>query len=199
MKRKRSLSILLCSCLFLAACSTSTPDSIKVVENKAVFSREEPVSVDNTRSSISFVGSNSLVRHEGKFEQFEVDIVLDEQEPRNLEKGRINVTIYINSIITGSNGLNEHLLSDDFFDVEKYPTALFSSQKITKVDALTYAITGDMTIKDKTTSITFDAVITNDYARFEYDLNRLDFGVGEEENGPKRINPIVPLSAKTCF
>lgn len=59
-----------------------------------------------------------------------------------------------------------HLKSADFFDVQKYPTATF---KATKVEALhpiaaglpNYKITGDLTIRDKTDKVTFDAVLTN--------------------------------------
>lgn len=57
-----------------------------------------------------------------------------------------------------------HLKSDDFFAIEKFPTATL---KITKVTALTtaantYEITGDLTIKSKTNPITFTATITKD-------------------------------------
>jgi polyisoprenoid-binding protein YceI len=58
-----------------------------------------------------------------------------------------------------------HLKSDDFFSVEKFPTALF---KITSVKALTpekpgqptHEITGDLTIKGITHPVTFPAVVS---------------------------------------
>ena len=61
--------------------------------------------------------------------------------------------------------LEGHLKSPDFFDVEKYTAATF---KITKVEAIAnakagepnYKITGDLTIKTKTNSETFMAVVT---------------------------------------
>lgn len=62
--------------------------------------------------------------------------------------------------------LTTHLKSEDFFDVEKFPTAEF---KITSVKALpgaaagkpNFEITGDLTIKGKANPVTFPAVVTS--------------------------------------
>ena len=54
--------------------------------------------------------------------------------------------------------LNGHLKSQDFFGVEKYPTASFKITEVKQNDAKgKYVVTGDMTIKETTKSITFDA------------------------------------------
>lgn len=61
--------------------------------------------------------------------------------------------------------LEGHLKNADFFDVEKFKEGTF---KITKAEAIknakageaTHKITGDLTIKGKTHSETFDAIIT---------------------------------------
>ena len=60
--------------------------------------------------------------------------------------------------------LDKHLKSPDFFDAAKYPAAKFVSTSITpikdaKEGGFTHTVKGDMTIKDKTNEITFDAVI----------------------------------------
>jgi len=58
---------------------------------------------------------------------------------------------------------NGHLKSDDFFGVEKFPTAIF---KITKVvsNGTTgkYKVTGNLTIKETTKAITFDTQVVYD-------------------------------------
>lgn len=59
----------------------------------------------------------------------------------------------------GKDKLTEHLKSADFFDVEEYPTATL---KITDVEATgdnTYDVTADLTIKDVTHPIEFEAVV----------------------------------------
>jgi polyisoprenoid-binding protein YceI len=78
--------------------------------------------------------------------------------------------------------LEGHLKADDFFGVEKFPTANF---KITKVAAKgtpgDYKITGDLTIKGITKEIRFYAKVTeSDNARTataDIKIDRTDFGV----------------------
>ncbi len=61
--------------------------------------------------------------------------------------------------------LEGHLKSADFFDVVTYPTATFVIKSIVPVaekkDAHTHTISGDLTIKDKTNPLSFDAVYKN--------------------------------------
>ena len=57
-----------------------------------------------------------------------------------------------------------HLKSDDFFGVEKYPTATFEITNVTPVQnaaagEATHNVTGNLTIKDKTEQVSFPAVI----------------------------------------
>lgn len=82
-------------------------------------------------------------------------------------------TIDMASLKTGdSPRLEGHLKNADFFDVEKFKDATF---KISKVEALagakagepTHKITGDLTIKGKTNSETFDAIVTKDGKGFK--------------------------------
>ena len=59
--------------------------------------------------------------------------------------------------------LEGHLKGDDWFDVETYPTAKFDIKKVTAKNSdpanTSYDIEGDLTIKDKTNTITFPATI----------------------------------------
>lgn len=58
----------------------------------------------------------------------------------------------------GNERLRGHLTNDDFFATDKHPTATFKSTKVTAKDKLgNYTVVGDMTIKNITKSITFDA------------------------------------------
>ena len=64
----------------------------------------------------------------------------------------------------GNKDLENHLMSDDFFSVDKFPTAHF---EITKMETIkdpqqggpNYDITGELTIKDVKNSLTFPAII----------------------------------------
>jgi polyisoprenoid-binding protein YceI len=55
--------------------------------------------------------------------------------------------------------VNKHLKSDDFFAIEKYPTAMFTFKSAEKVEGNKFNVTGDLTIKGNTHSITFPATI----------------------------------------
>jgi polyisoprenoid-binding protein YceI len=73
--------------------------------------------------------------------------------------------------------LEGHLNSDDFFGTANYPTA---SLVFTKVDATannTYQITGDITIKGQTESITFTMTVNPNKANAALKLDRTKFGV----------------------
>jgi len=82
-----------------------------------------------------------------------------------------------------SERLDKHLKSEDFFDIGVYPTAMFVSSSIVEggTDGATHTITGDLTVRDVTKTITFPAtvVIGDSFveAKAEFSLNRQDFGV----------------------
>lgn len=63
----------------------------------------------------------------------------------------------------GQDKLSEHLRSDDFFGVEKYPEAKFVITSAEHVAGDTYMLTGDLTVKQTTAPATFpvEVVTTN--------------------------------------
>ena len=68
--------------------------------------------------------------------------------------------------------LEGHLKSDDFFGVEKNPTATLEFKKVTSTGKNSYEIVGDMTIKGKTNSITFDISIYGNKANATLKIDR---------------------------
>ena len=78
----------------------------------------------------------------------------------------------------GAKKLVGHLKSDDFFGVPNHPLANF---KITNVSASKVAgeslITGDLTIKGITKSISFSANVSANKATATMEINRTDFGI----------------------
>ncbi len=69
----------------------------------------------------------------------------------------MNATINVASITTDQERRDNHLKSDDFFNAAEYPTITFSSKSFEKIDEKKYKITGDLTIRDVTKTVTFDA------------------------------------------
>jgi len=97
------------------------------------------------------------------------------------------------------------LRSDDFFDVEKYPTLSFRSTKITSTGKDSYDVQGDLIIHGVTKRITVPVQTigvrampgTGDFAGFEttFNIDRRYFGVlGSRGSGNTlAIDPIVVL------
>ncbi len=114
------------------------------------------------------------------------------------------------SIYSDNEKLTGHLMSADFFDVEKFPEAGFKSTEIfeAKADGATHKITGNMTIREITKNITFPATVKAEgdmvNAMTEFTLKRFDYGIefkGRKDDLIKdevllKINLAIPTSAE---
>ncbi|WP_109832929.1 YceI family protein [Reichenbachiella versicolor] len=73
--------------------------------------------------------------------------------------------------------LDGHLKSDDFFGVDKYATAKFKITKVKSTGSDKYTVTGDVTIKGITESVTFPASVKDGKAKAKITLDRTKFNV----------------------
>ena len=78
---------------------------------------------------------------------------LDAEHPEN---SSLSLTIKAASIDTRNADRDGHLRSNDFFDMETYPTITFTSTAVEKTGDDTYRVTGDLTIKDVTKPVSVD-------------------------------------------
>ena len=74
----------------------------------------------------------------------------------------MNVDIDVASVDTRNADRDGHLKSGDFFDVEKFPTMSFKSTSVAVTDSSTVEITGDLTIKSVTKSVTIPFEFTGE-------------------------------------
>lgn len=100
----------------------------------------------------------------------------------------VEVEIDVSSITTGIKKRDEHLLSPDFFDVERYPSMTFRSTGVEPTGGNRARVTGDLTIHGTTRPVTFDAEyfgpvespeggeISMGFTA-EFRINREDFGI----------------------
>jgi len=58
------------------------------------------------------------------------------------------VNIDVNSIFTNNNDRDQHLKSQDFFDVENFNSIKFEGNSLTKIQGNNYTLNGILTIKD---------------------------------------------------
>ena len=101
--------------------------------------------------------------------------------------------------------LEGHLKHDDFFGVATYPTADFSITSVSSNGNGSYAVTGDLTIKGKTESISFETTVAeagkNSYnatADITFDRAKFDvkYGSGSffDNLGDKAISDDITLN-----
>ncbi len=73
--------------------------------------------------------------------------------------------------------LEGHLKSDDFFGVEKFPTATLVFIKVKSTGKNSYEVIADLTIKNKTNPVTFDISIYGNKATANIKIDRTKFDV----------------------
>lgn len=120
----------------------------------------------------------------GTFKVFSGEL---ESAGEDFSEAKVNFSVDMNSIETNNADRNAHLKSDDFFSTEKYPTMNFVSTSFKKVSDSEYELTGDLTIRDVTKSVTLKAEYGgqivdpwgNTKIGFEVEgkINRKDFGL----------------------
>src|SRR3990167_9451041 len=110
---------------------------------------------------------------------------LNQEKPQD-SKG--SVTINMAEMVTGIPKLDEHLKGDQFFDVAKYPTAAFVSDKVTLTGKDSAKVKGMLTLHGVTKPVTLNVKInrmgtspvtnklTAGFAATA-EIKRLDFGV----------------------
>ena len=141
--------------------------------------------VDPSHSRIGFVARHAMVtKVRGSFNEFEGSGYFDAENPAN---SRLTVTIQATSIDTRNADRDAHLRGNDFFDASTHPTISFASTAVAATGDSTYRVTGDLTIKGVTRSVSLDVELTgtvqdpwgNTRLGLEGStvINRKDFGV----------------------
>jgi polyisoprenoid-binding protein YceI len=78
-------------------------------------------------------------------------LTLDEKNPQN---SKVDVTINVANVITGIPELDDHLRKDVFFDVKKFPTATFVSNKVVVTGKDAAKVSGILTVHGVSKPIT---------------------------------------------
>lgn len=110
--------------------------------------------IDPAHSSASFSIKHMMIaKVHGGFEKVSGQLVLDRENPAN---SKVEASIEAASINTREPQRDAHLKSADFFDVEKYPTITFRSNKIESAGDGELKVLGDLTIHGVTKPVTLD-------------------------------------------
>lgn len=158
---------------------------------------------DKAHTFIGFrVKHMGLIEVPGYFRDFTGAVTYD---AKDVSKSSVEFSAKIASVDTGVAPRNAHLQKAEFFDAEKFPEMKFKSTKIEK-KGKQWMVTGDLTIRDVTKSITFPFDVVGFIAgergtrmgiTAETTINRRDYGVNYDQklpNGTPSVSDEIKVS-----
>jgi polyisoprenoid-binding protein YceI len=106
---------------------------------------QETWTVDNPHSNVRFeVGWEDFSMRTGEFKIFDGSIVTDSRE--DLSNAVFEFNVDVTSVDVIADRLANHIKSDKFLDVEKFPEITYHSNQATKTSDTTYLSKGKLTI-----------------------------------------------------
>ncbi|MEJ2886272.1 YceI family protein [Actinomycetospora aeridis] len=106
--------------------------------------------IDPAHTRIGFTARHAMVtKVRGTFGEFRGNATIGEDPSRS----GVEIIIAANSLNTGQEQRDGHVQGDDFLAVNVYPEITFRSTSVEQ-DGETFNITGDLTIRDVTKSVT---------------------------------------------
>lgn len=205
--------------LAFTACNAPEGDKATTGEEKTVVAAEgTPYPVDSS-STVTWIGTKPGGSHTGLFAISTGNLLVKDN---NVTGGNftINVASLKNTDLAATPEdqaiLEGHLKSPDFFDVAKFPTASFvitgvepfiaDSANVSMTVGATHKLTGNLTLKDKTKSVSFPAKVTVDAtsatAMADFNIDRTEWEMNYKgPNNPqdwvisKTVNIKIALSS----
>lgn len=132
----------------------------------------QEMNVKNDKVKVEFYVVSD--KQEGTIGGFESTIHFDPASPTTASiKGSVDVK----TIDTGSKTRDEHLISDDYFNAEKYPKMYFESKSVESTKD-GYKMEGTMTIKGVEKPVTFNFTFENSKFSGKTTIYGKDFNIG---------------------
>jgi len=159
-------------------------------EDKVIGSNSLKWEIVSSRTNVTFkVKHFVLMEVEGKFKGAKG--IVETSDLENFSNANLFAEIPVASISTGNDDRDNHLKTDDFFNVEKYPMMKFKSIKVSKSGEDSYELLGTLTIREISKPITLtvkqvESKINNKgnlISKFtaKGSLNRYDYGLSWNE------------------
>lgn len=160
--------------------------------------------MDPTHTFVTFeIGHFGTSTNRARFDKKEGSVVMEDGK-----SVKINLTIDMASVNSGTAAFDKHLRSADIFNVEKFPTAAFVADKATFSGEKITEVTGQLTLLGKTQPVTLKANNYGCYLNpmlgrktcggdFETTIDRTAFGVdyGVVWGFPKNVRLVVQVEA----
>ncbi|BDW89347.1 YceI family protein [Thalassospira tepidiphila] len=164
----------------------------------AAFSAQaaDTYKLDPTHTSVLFIVNHlGFSDYQGRFNGVTGELTLDRENP---SASSATITIDLNQIDSGVEALDNHMKTADFFNVEEFPTATFSSTSVELVGDNAATVTGDLTLLGETKPLVLDVSLSGEgthpmtgdevvgfsadgvVTRTDYGMDFLVPGVGDE-------------------
>lgn len=142
--------------------------------------------LDKNHGKLGFTITHLMISDiEGSFKNFDAKITAPNED---FSDAVVEMTAETTSINTDNEKRDNHLRTDAFFDVAKYPQMTFKSTSFKKTGSNTYKVTGDLTMHGVTKPVNLDVICNmgtdpmskKPIAGFKITgkLKRSDFGIG---------------------
>lgn len=105
----------------------------------------------------------------GHFEEFEGGFTV----PDDASQASGKVVMKTASIHTGNEDRDNHLRTNDFFEVDKYPEITFESTQVEVVSGEKARVTGDLTVRAVTKPVTLDVILEGYVAKDAFGFERV--------------------------
>jgi len=133
-------------------------------------------------STLTFTFVQAGASNTGTFKQFATELRFDEN---NLAGSTLKVTVQIGSLATGDKDRDDTLKSADLIDAQKYPTAQFQANSLTKNAGGAMEAAGKLTLRgvtrDLRVPLSIHTTATGLEISGETTIRRLDYGIGQGE------------------
>lgn len=163
--------------------SAIAPSALAVAsDSDSIGSAPGAWQIDPAQSFIRFSGSNSGTPFTGVFTRWQTDLEINPDQPG---LSRIAATIWTASAITGVAMYDKALREAEWFAVERYATARYQAIRIIPQADGSYAIEGELTIKNQARPVAplrlsmTDGVVT---INGSVTLKRAEFDLGMESD-----------------
>ncbi len=137
-----------------------------------------PWKIDAARSALSFSGKQGDQPFSGQFTRFTPLVEFDPAQP---EHGNITVRVDVASVKVDDKNQQDALPTEDWFFTRQYPTAIFTSQQITR-QGDGYDVAGSLSLRGVSKPVTLHFTLEQGavaHAHGTAQLNRADFGIGQ--------------------
>jgi polyisoprenoid-binding protein YceI len=158
---------------------------ITLISAVSLMAQKSGWTLDKAHTNVSFSIRHMVISEvTGKFKDFDISFAATKSD---FTDASVEATIKVASINTENDKRDAHLRTDDFFNAEKFPEIKFKSTAFEKVGENKYKIVGDLTIRDVSKKVAFDAVYNGSVKspwgatvsswKVSLAINRFDYGL----------------------